>query len=516
MIARPAAIAEMKAPIVTANATLSCDDLEAIAILRKLLDSAPYSEEAIRRAVGVEFAEAMTRPQAPLLDRRLPDSGLLPTLVRLFLIGAPVDATVVARDLAPLTPGRLASMGLVREGPSGVEGRVAIGPFNDLVLASDPYIPDPTALPSDYVIGVNPTTINLAAVTIRRRAASALDLGTGDGALALYAARHCDRVVGTDINARALTFAAFNAALNGVRNVEFRRGSLFEPVAGEAFDLIMSNPPYVISPESGLQFRDSGAPVDSFCRTIVRGLPAHLREGGFASVLCNWAHRAGESGTGPLEKWVEGLPCDAFLMHMKTESALDYAGKWNRLLLPLRPEEFAARLDSWTSFFKRQGIESIAAGAVILRRRGAGTPWVRSEKLKFQGDPTSGVQIERMFDAQDWISGSPDVRSAAFGPSLDIVVEQESSFVDGDFGVRESRFRFARGLKFTAELDPPAVRVLTLCDGQRTLGELLDQLGPDAGAEADEARGRIIGAVVRMYALGFLTRNPATPGASGT
>jgi methylase of polypeptide subunit release factors len=504
----------MNAPSALANATLSCDDPEAIAILKKLLDSAPYSEAGIRRVLGVEFTDAMTGVQAPLLDRRLPGSGLLATLIRLFLIGVPVDPALVARDLAPLTPARLASMGLVRTGPSGVEGCVSVGLFDGLLLASDPYIPDLTALPADYVIGVNPTTINLAAVTIRRRAASALDLGTGDGALALQAARHCDRVVGTDINARALTFAAFNAALNGVRNVEFRRGSLFEPVAGETFDLIMCNPPYVISPESGLQFRDSGAPVDSFCRTIVRGFPGHLREGGFASILCNWAHRAGESGTGPLEKWVEGLPCDALLMHMKTESPLDYAGKWNRLLLSRRPEEFVARLESWTSYFQRLGIESISAGAVILRRRGAGTPWVRSENFKFQGDPTSGVQIERMFEAQDWISGSPDVRSAAFGPSLDIVVEQESSFVDGEFGVRESRFRFARGLKFTAELDPPAVRAMTLCDGRRTLGELLDQLVPDAGPEADETRRRTIDAVVRMYALGFLVRNPATPGAS--
>lgn len=506
----------MNAPIGAANATLSCDDAEGIALLRKLFDSAPYSEDAIRRALGVEFTDAMTHSQAPLLLRRLPGSGLLPTLIRLFLLGAPVDEAVVARDLAPLTVARLASMGLVRSGPSGVEGCVAVGPFDDQIFASDPYIPDHTSLPSDYVIGVNPTTVNLAAVTIRRKAASALDLGTGAGALALYAARHCDRVVGTDINARALTFAAFNAALNGVRNVEFRLGSLFEPVAGETFDLVMSNPPYVISPESGLQFRDSGAPVDTFCRTVIRGIPKHLRAGGFASVLCNWAHRAGESGTGPLEKWVEGLPCDAFLMHMKTESALDYAGKWNRLLLPLRPDEFVSRLDSWTSFFKRQGIESIATGGVILRQRAAGTPWVRSENMIFFGDPTSGVQIERMFDAQDWITGSPDVRSAAFGPSLDIVVEQESSFVDGDFGVRESRFRFARGLRITAELDPTAMRVLSLCDGQRTLGELLDQLVPDAGPEADEARKRIVDVVLRIYALGFLTRNPATPGAPGT
>jgi len=60
------------------------------------------------------------------------------------------------------------------------------------------------------------------------------------------------------------------------------------------------------------------------------------------------------------------------------------------------------------------------------------------------------------------------------------------------------------------------MRVLSLCDGHRTLGELLDQLVPDPGPDADEARRRIIDVVVRIYALGFLTRNPATPPASET
>src|SRR6266508_4516453 len=74
-----------------------------------------------------------------------------------------------------------------------------------------------------------PVSASLAALLVRRRVRSTLDVGTGCGVLALMTARHSERVVGVDTNPRALNFARFNAALNDVHNVEFREGSLFDP-----------------------------------------------------------------------------------------------------------------------------------------------------------------------------------------------------------------------------------------------------------------------------------------------
>ena len=78
---------------------------------------------------------------------------------------------------------------------------------------------------------------------MRRPVEHALDVGTGNGIQAIHAARHCSRVVATDVNARALQFAAFNAQLNGFDNIEVREGSFFDPAEGERFDLVISNPP---------------------------------------------------------------------------------------------------------------------------------------------------------------------------------------------------------------------------------------------------------------------------------
>lgn len=74
-----------------------------------------------------------------------------------------------------------------------------------------------------------------------------LDLCTGSGCIALAIAKQLPEssVYGTDISERALKYAEENARLNDIRNVTFLQGSLFEPVQGMRFDLIVSNPPYI-------------------------------------------------------------------------------------------------------------------------------------------------------------------------------------------------------------------------------------------------------------------------------
>jgi methylase of polypeptide subunit release factors len=105
-------------------------------------------------------------------------------------------------------------------------------------------------LPQDYVMGVSPSSLVLAGMTVRRKNESTLDVGPGCGIQAILAATHSDRVVGVDCNPRAIGLARFNEGLNGIHNVEFREGDMFAPVRGETFDLIVSNPPFIISPEN--------------------------------------------------------------------------------------------------------------------------------------------------------------------------------------------------------------------------------------------------------------------------
>jgi methylase of polypeptide subunit release factors len=88
------------------------------------------------------------------------------------------------------------------------------------------------ALRTDHVLGVGGASVTLSGLLLPGPVDTALDLGTGCGIQALHLAREARRVVATDISQRALDLAALNAALNGVESIEFRLGSLFEPVAG--------------------------------------------------------------------------------------------------------------------------------------------------------------------------------------------------------------------------------------------------------------------------------------------
>ncbi|MBI3977924.1 MAG: methyltransferase [Chloroflexi bacterium] len=75
--------------------------------------------------------------------------------------------------------------------------------------------------------------------------ASVLDLGTGSGVIAIFAGRWARRVVAVDLNPAAVRCARANVLLAGLESiVEVRHGDLFEPVAGERFDLVVFNPPY--------------------------------------------------------------------------------------------------------------------------------------------------------------------------------------------------------------------------------------------------------------------------------
>ena len=111
-----------------------------------------------------------------------------------------------------------------------------------------------------------------------------LDLGTGSGICAIFAARHAQRVVAVDINRAAVRCATLNAGLNGLAgSIECRHGDLFEPVTGERFDAIFFNPPYIVG--APLNERDAAWRAPDVARRFAAGLEAHLAPGGRAYLL---------------------------------------------------------------------------------------------------------------------------------------------------------------------------------------------------------------------------------------
>lgn len=114
--------------------------------------------------------------------------------------------------------------------------------------------------------------------------AEVLDMGTGSGVCAVLAARHARRVVAVDINPEAARCAKINALLNRVEHkIEVRCGDLFASVAGERFDLVLFNPPFL----QGIprDHRDRAWRSSDVAERFAAGLSAHLKPGGCALVL---------------------------------------------------------------------------------------------------------------------------------------------------------------------------------------------------------------------------------------
>ena len=314
-------------------------------------------------------------------------------LTALFMLGEPVGAAALETALPRTGVAGALTIGLVVPTQSA-SGEQLYAPAVDLRpheaedahgsvhwwVASDlGELVTGQALAPDHVLGIGRAGLTLAALTPRKPVETALDLGVGCGIQTLYLLRHVRQVVATDISARALEFTAFNVALAGVDSarVQLRQGNLLEPVAGQRFDLIVSNPPFVITPPSvrqaGLplmEYRDAGGPI---LPALVRGLEDHLNPDGVAVMLGNWEHREGTSWRTSVNQWI-GKSLDAWIIQREVQDPVEYAAMWLRDggLTPERSgAAFENALAAWQEDFDSRQVSGVGMGYLVFHAPGS-------------------------------------------------------------------------------------------------------------------------------------------------
>ena len=487
-------------------------DREAIASLRAALDRAGYSAAELERRLDLEGPFSLDWGAMPVYQRRLSDGSPFAAVTKLFLLGAPVPPAEVDAALAPLTCDRLTELGLVAPEGEDVVASVAILPWSGFLLTSDPLEKELPPTRADYVLSVIPPSVTLASLAPRRPVRATLDVGVGSGVQSLLASRHSERVVGVDVNPRALRFAELNLALNRVENVELREGDGFDAVAGETFDLIVSNPPYVISPESHYAFRDSGRPGDAFCEDLVRRAPEFLAEGGVAALLLSWASDADGDWSAPLRRWVDGSGCDALAFHFVTEEPLAYAATWNRHLR-WDPLAYDAAIDRWLAYLGELGIEAVAWGAVVLRKRAAARNWFAPYPSSIATLDEAGHHVERMIAAHDHLAAAAngDLLASRFRLADDHRLDQSLVLHDRGGSVKRAVLRLDGGFNFEVDVSRDVFQLVSQLDG-RTLAEVLEDLaGKLDGLTRAELEEQALPSVKGLFELGFLVRADGVP-----
>jgi methylase of polypeptide subunit release factors len=292
-------------------------------------------------------------------------------------------------------------------------------------------------------------------------------VGTGSGVHALLAARHARHVIATDVNERALAYTKLNAALNGLTNIECRQGSLFEPVAGEKFDLVVCNAPYVVSPETRWAYRDSEFQADELSERVVRSAAEHLAPGGFASVLVSWLAADESDPDERVIAWAEATDCDSWILASMNSDPLDHAAEWNSHLAG-DTKAYDEALAEWTHYFDQLGVRRVSEGAVLLHRRD-GEPTSRLDPLDEDDLDDASDQIERAFEARAWLAGlgrSSELLDERLALAMPLRLERELEPEDDATVITDERVELTEGTKHAVETTEDALEVLTSLNGQ--------------------------------------------------
>jgi methylase of polypeptide subunit release factors len=371
----------------------------------------------------------------------------------------------------------------------------------------------------------------LAQVTVRNPVGLALDLGTGCGIQALHAARHARRVIATDISERALAFARFNAALNlgPEHGISFRLGSLFEPVAGERFDLIVSNPPFVITPRSGesgaaadravgvLEYRDGGLVGDALIASLIADVGEHLQPGGIAQLLGNWEHRYGEGWRARVEGWLDASGTTGWVIQREVLDPAEYAQIWIRdggISPDAQPERFAAALGAWLDDFEARSVEAVGFGIVTLRRplaADAAAPAGRGVRRHRLEEHTGSIQqplgphIEASLTATQWLDNLTDEGLAAQHLVAAADVTEERYYTPGAADPNVIVIRQGGGLGRGVHASSPLAALVGVCDGELSLGQIVAALAGLYEVDAAALTSELIPATRRLIQDGFLT-----------
>lgn len=368
-------------------------------------------------------------------------------------------------------------------------------------------------LADDHVLGIGGATLTLLEMTVRERVDSALDVGCGCGIQALYLATHAGRVVATDLSARACAITQFNAALNET-TIDVREGSLFEPVEGEAFDLIVTNPPFVITPDSVrgaaglLEYRDGGMERDNLIRAVLRGAPACMNEGGTLQMLANWeipeSRNPDTQWSWRVDSWLEDLPVDAWVVQRDVLDPARYVDMWIRDSggQLMERADYERAFTSWLADFRRAGTGAIGMGFVALRRLDeaeAASGGERAYDLSLDGHAPRGRDVA-------WALASlraPELWDTALRRASD--VREERHYVPGSADPELIIMHQGGGLGRSVPVSSAVSAVVGASDGELTVGQIAAAVAMLTSVEVDDVRAEIEAPLRDLIRWGFLT-----------
>ncbi|MEV7575370.1 class I SAM-dependent methyltransferase [Pseudarthrobacter sp. NPDC089323] len=509
-----------------------------------------YTLDGVAQLLGPAASAALNRDQIiPALlatehaVRRDESARPLAAVVRLWLLAEPQERGVLDAALPGVGSEGLLELGLVQPVPGTtlLAARADLRPYGwdanedgsggaELWVASDLAAHQQEGvLRHDHVLGIGQASTTLVQTTIRRHTRRALDLGTGCGIQAFHLLHHCEHVTATDISERALAFTRFNILLNAEAlsvdparfedRVSLRLGSLLEPVGGEELDLVVSNPPFVITPrragedtEGQFTYRDGGLPGDDIVSSLVADLPGVLAPGGTAQMLGNWEVPAGAEWHERPRSWVRP-GTDAWFIQREQVAPEQYAETWLQDASEGRDREhYRDAYAAYLTDFESRNVEGIGFGMVWLRRPlPGGEPTVsRFEEITYPIEQPIGPHLGAAVERCDWLAANT-LEDTHLLVAEDVTEERHQRPGAEHPGV--ILLRQGAGLRRTNLLSTELAGFVSACDGDLTAGQIAGALeallgggmdGDGAGFDAGSFRSTLLADVENLVRDGFL------------
>ena len=497
-------------------------DSDLLSLLRTDLAAAGYTVDRLQQLWGPDADAALHRGDRVLALRRARAAGLEPLalLARLFRLHDELSDVELAAVFPALGVEGARALGLL---DGAGRARIDVGPLTavDAAGTAEWWIVSDLdehalggALPPGHVLGVGGASLTLAGLQPTTPVDSVLDLGTGCGVQSLFAARRAARVVATDVSPRALELAAATLALSAVDTVELRHGDLYAPVAGERFDRIVSNPPFVITPRRDgvpvYEYRDGGRVGDAIVEEVVRGAADHLVPGGTAHLLGNWEYRDDEDGPSRVVGWLEQAGLDGWLIERERQSPAEYAATWIRDGgTRVGSHEFERLAGEWLDDFAARGVTAVGFGYLVLRRPGPGTATLRRTEVVASPRPDSsaglGDALLAGFAVHDRLAPLDDDALAELRCAVAGDVTEERHYWPGAEGPTVIRLRQGGGLGREIEADVALAGFVGASDGGLSVGEIASALAHLLEVDEGALRAQLLPQVRELLVTGLLT-----------
>src|SRR5271167_1298610 len=436
---------------------------EQFAVLRAHFLQCRLTEETLRQWLELKPGKELDLTGLsthPPLKRELGSS--LDAIIRLFVFGESLSAS----EVVPLFPADVwqafTQTGLVlsdADEASNCVASVALYPIRDLFIASDRWTkPDHSLRPMfpDIVYpALTKAVRQFIDYTSYAPCEDFLELCAGTAPAALLAAQSAQNVWATDIAERSVDFARFNAALNGIHNVIFATGDLYEPVLKPAEI-----------------FYGGGEIGEEITKRIIAELPGKLKPGGRLYCRTLGTERPGHPFEERIREWLgqKHQDFDVALFTIQTLEPRQFS-LYETVSKSGGREQFA----QWERLFEKNEVRGLVVGIVVIQRLAEQRPAFNIRRDLGSSTPAAALEWAMRWETEIRLEGAAQRLLQAkllATPGTEITVRHVLR--DGEISPESITLSTKQPFATELRVQPWMTLLLPRCDGKTTVVELIE------------------------------------------